>query len=269
MTNPCAGFFCPAPQGLAVPKMANALSTVKEVAHNPKQLFRTSDPEARSLTYAAGLRDASAPAAAPSAAASDADAMEATRLRIERLRADGGIPDSSYGDVGGSGGYGAQEEAKKAPKKLSDIAVNPKIAATFGNLGTFAIGKPPSAPPRPTAAAPAPALPQPSLPLPTNIGSSIRGSLLPPVVPAAPAAAAMPAPAPMPAAGPSSAAAFDPEFDPFGDASAGGGGTPQAEEFDPFASLAGETHGAGHAAVGAEAAAPKAKGQDPFADLLA
>ena len=69
------------------------------------------------------------------------DPVEATRRRIERLKAEGALPGaSSTGTAAGAGiapGFddGSLESPKKAKKKLSDVKINPAISAAFGKPG--------------------------------------------------------------------------------------------------------------------------------------
>jgi epsin len=163
---------------------------------------------ASSSARAAG-RPAALSAAVPVAAvaaAAEEDPVEATRRRIARLKAEGALPESpgarGAGTAAGapnlldepSSGLVDTPPAKKAPKKLSDVRVNPAVAASLGKL----------APPTARSAAPSAAS-----------GIDLLGDLM--SVPAAPLS--------------SSAAAVGGDWDTFSAApaaagsSGGGGGT--------------------------------------------
>lgn len=63
------------------------------------------------------------------------DPFEATRKRIEKLKAEGALPDAPTTGPPSSLPEGT-EPSKRQPKKLTDVKVNPQIAAVLCNFGS-------------------------------------------------------------------------------------------------------------------------------------
>lgn len=169
----------------------------------------------------------SAPAEVPAGTSSE-DAVAATRARIDKLKL--------------SGGAGAEEKhaADESKKKLTNVRVNPKIAASLGLK--IPVQPPPPAPAAAAAAAPTPAA--------TAAAAApeidLLGGMDEPAIPAAPAFPAAPA-----------AAAFD----PFG---AGAAPAAPVAPTQPAAAASFDPFGAGAPAPAAAAASP-AQPWDAFA----
>lgn len=75
---------------------------------------------------------ASGGAAGAGATLGEEDPFEATRKRIERLRAEGALPEPPTAPL--PPGLMDPAAAGKVPKKLKDVKINPAVAATFANL---------------------------------------------------------------------------------------------------------------------------------------
>lgn len=63
------------------------------------------------------------------------DPFEATRRRIERLKAEGAVATMPEAQTAVGSGDGSGEAGRKGPKKLSDVKVNPAIVAAFSKPG--------------------------------------------------------------------------------------------------------------------------------------
>lgn len=224
-------------------KVGNAYSSVKTASYTPPKAPFDDDPTPRSLRYQ-GFNDTPESQAATTADLLGSDAVEATRLRIERLKAEGAIPDAHDGISSAGRGLAERDLQKKGPKKLSEVSVNPKMAATFGSFAGGKLPPPPSAPTTHKSSTSA-----------SSAADLLDGldAFVAPAADATPSFAAAPAAttsfaafASAPAATTSFAAkpaTGGEAFDPFADLSAPSASqqAPQQADFDPFAFLNADT----------------------------